>query len=287
MAKPDRVKYPASVTSVFEYLDYRDLLKDHYENRKSEEPFFSYRLMAEQIGLDSSYLFRILQKDYHLPHQHVPRVLEILGLSGRSAEYFQMLIAYARARSQRAKQEILEKALALRDIGRRSLAERELGLFRDWWVPAVRCLVEVVEGRANPGELASRIRPGITEEQARAAVELLLDLGLLRKAAGGRLQLHDAHLSAGGPEKAEAVRVFQDQVLQLAQGALKDVPPQERDISTLTFAVDGSSFAEIREMLRECRRQIQKKVDESRSPDRVMQLAIACFPLVPAVGTRR
>lgn len=272
--------------SVFDYLDYRDLLKAHYDTCKGDDPFYSYRVMADQIGLDSSYLFRILQKDYHLPQQHVPRILEILGLTGRPAEYFQMLIAYARARSQRAKQEILEKALALRDIGRRSLADDELALFRDWWVPAVRCLVEVVDGRSQPAELARRIQPAISEEQARHALELLLELGLLGKAAGGRLQIRDAHLSAGGPEKAAAVREFQGKVLALARDALETVPPEARDISTLTFAVNATTFSEIREMLRECRRQIQKKVDESRRPDRVMQLAVACFPVAPAVGAR-
>lgn len=268
--------------SVFEYLDYRDLLKDHYEKCKGEVAFFSYRMMADQIGIDASYLFRILQKDYHLPHQHVPRTLEILGLTGRPAEYFQMLISYARARGNRAKQEILEKALALRDIGRRSLAESEVALFRDWWVPTIRCLVEVVDGRSNPVELARRVEPPITEEQARKAVELLLEIGLLGKGPGGRLQLRDAHLSAGGPEKAVAVREYQSKILMLARDALGSIPVSERDVSTLTFAVDSNAFMEIREMLRECRRQIQKRVDECPDPDRVIQLAIACFPVAPA-----
>lgn len=267
--------------SVFEYLDYRDLLKDHYEKCKGDVAYFSYRMMADQIGIDASYLFRILQKDYHLPHQHVPRTLEILGLTGRPAEYFQMLISYARARGNRAKQEILEKALALRDIGRRSIAENEVALFRDWWVPTIRCLVEVVDGRSNPVELANRVEPPITEEQARKAVDLLLEIGLLGKGPGGRLQLRDAHLSAGGPEKAVAVREYQSKVLMLARDALGNIPVSERDVSTLTFAVDSGAFMEIREMLRECRRQIQKRVDECPDPDRVIQLAIACFPVAP------
>ena len=267
--------------SVFDHLDYRDLLKAHYETCKADEPFFSYRLMAEQIGIDSSYLFRILQKDYHLPQQHVPRTLEILGLHGRAAEYFQMLIAYARARGK-AKQEILEKALALRDIGRHQLVENELAVFRDWWIPVVRCLVEVVGGRSNPVELASCLQPSITEEQARDAIDLLLEIGLLSKAASGKLQLRDAHLSASGPDKAAAVRRFQGNVLMLAKESLETIPPEARDVSTLTFAVDEASFGEIRQMLRDCRRQIQKKVDESRKPDRVMQLAMACFPVANA-----
>lgn len=136
---------------VFDYLDYRDLLKDAYEERKASSPLFSYRIMAEYFGLDASNIFRILQKDLHLPARCHPRAVEFLGLSGRAAEYFLLLTAYARERGRQARQEILEKALALRDVARRHLVDQELAFFRDWWVVGVRCLLEVVDGRVRPG----------------------------------------------------------------------------------------------------------------------------------------
>ena len=61
------------VATVFDYLDYRDFLKDFYEKKKSEFSLFSYRVMAQQVGMDASYLFRVLQKDLHLPARCVPR----------------------------------------------------------------------------------------------------------------------------------------------------------------------------------------------------------------------
>ena len=47
--------------------DYRDLLKSYYEQRKKEMPLYSYRMMGEKLGLDASYLYRVLQKKHHLP----------------------------------------------------------------------------------------------------------------------------------------------------------------------------------------------------------------------------
>jgi uncharacterized protein (TIGR02147 family) len=269
---------------VFEYLDYRDILKEAYEVRKIESPLFSYRMLAEYLGLDTSNVFRILQGDAHLPARCQSRAIEFLELSGRGAEYFLMLIAYARERNSKSRKELLEKAMALRDVARRKLVDQELTYYRDWWVVAIRSLVEVVDGKVRASELAERLSPSVSEAEVARSLELLLELGLVKKASSGRLVLSDAHLTAGGEQKTEAVRHFQKQILSLASESLERFPKDQRDISTITFAVDRVAFLEIREMLRECRRQIQKRIEESKSPDRVLQLAMALFPLSPAKG---
>ena len=268
---------------VFEYLDYRDILKEAFEERKAGFPLFSYRMLAESFGLDTSNVFRILQGDAHLPARCQSRAIEFLGLSGRSSEYFLLLIAYARERNAKARKEILEQAMALRDVSRRKLVDQELAYYRDWWVVAVRSMLEVVDGRVRPAEIAARLSPSVTEAEVAKALELLLDLGLAKKASSERFVLSEVHLTAGGEKKTEAVRGFQRQILALAAESLERFPREQRDVSTITFAVDQSAFVEIREMLRECRRQVQKRIEESKNPDRVLQLAMALFPLSPAL----
>jgi len=268
--------------TIFEYLDYRSYLKDVYEERKSESPFYSYRVMAESFGLFPSNVFRILHGDAHLPARCQSRALDVLGLSGRSAEYFQMLIAYSREKSEKARMAILEKALALRDVSRRSLEERELEYFQHWWTSVVRAQLELSDGRAEPSEMGASLSPAVAPEDVMASLELLKELGLVKKASSGRLFPTDAHLTAGGEAKARAVHGFQRQIMSLASEALARFPVEERDVSTLTLTVDERAFGEIREMIRECRRQIQKRVEESLGADRVMHLAMAFFPAARA-----
>ena len=43
-------------------VDYRDFLKAFYEKRKAEMPFYSYRMMGDRLGLDSSYLYNLTEK---------------------------------------------------------------------------------------------------------------------------------------------------------------------------------------------------------------------------------
>jgi uncharacterized protein (TIGR02147 family) len=271
---------------IFEYLDYRIYLKEAFDESKSANPFFSYRMLAEALGLDTSNLFRILHQDAHLPARCQPQALAFLGLSGRSAEYYTLLIAYARERGANAKKEILDKALSLRDVSRRQLEEEQLAsYFGNWWAVAIRSLLEVTEGCSVPAELSRRLVPSVSESEVDGALKVLEKLGLVKKASSGRLVLAEAHVTAGGKVQTKVLRQFQRQILNLASESLERFPREERDVSTLTLAVDALAFSEIREILRECRRQIQKCVEDAKKPDRVMQLSMAFFPIAPATET--
>lgn len=265
---------------IFEYLDYRDLLKDALEDRKAANPAYSFRMMGEALGLHTSNVFRLLNKETHLPARCQSRAVDYLGLTERSATYFLLLVGYARERSGKARQEMLEKAMALRDVNRVDLGEKELAYFRDWWVAAVRGVLEMVDGKAHPAEIARKLKPEVSEAQVSAALQLLLDLGLVKKGVSGTLRVGDPHLGVSrGPEKVKAVRHYQRQALSLATEALERFPPEIRDVTTLTMAVDGPVFSQVRDLLRECRLQIQKNSEAAKSPDRVMQLVMAYFPL--------
>lgn len=264
--------------------DYRDFLKDYYDRKKSEMPFYSYRMMGDKLGLDSSYLYRVLQKKQHLPAHALPAAKEILDLSGREAEYFDLLFSAAVSKDKGKREELMAKALDLRDVDRHSLQAAELKLLENWWIPAVRAYLELNGGVVNVKQIAHDICPPITEDQAKEAIDILLSVGLVKKMASGKLALTEAHLTVGGPEKKVAVRKFQKEVLALASDALDNVPVDERNISTLTLSVDQACFEDLGDMLREFRRLVQKRVDSSKNSDRVMQLSMAFYPIARKGG---
>lgn len=265
-------------------VDYRDLFSRYYSMQKETMPLYSYRIMGEKLGLDASQLFRILHKDEHLPTRCIPLAKDLLGLAGRAGKFFEILLAASKTRAQSKRKELLDKAFALRDVERQVVGDHELQFFYKWWIPVVHSYLEVCKGRADSDGIASHIIPPITRSQATEALEILKSLGFVKKLSSGRLGLSQTHLTVKGPEKVQAVRSFQKEVLSLAVAALDSIPVEQRDISTLTLAVDAECFADIREMTREYRRQIQKRVEESTAPDRVMQLAMAIFPVASAQG---
>lgn len=266
----------------FDYDDYREVLKAVFESRKESQPQFSYKALAEILGIDPAGTFRVLNKERHLPARCVSRAIDFLGLTGRTAEYFVLMTSYGRERRKSARQEILRKAQELRDVPRRHLAPNELSVLRDWWVIAVRCAIEVLEGRAIPEEIASRIVPEVRVSDVKEALDLLLDLGIARKAPGGALRIVDQHLTVDGESGRSAVAEFQGKILGLAAESVDRFPRELRDISTLTVTVDEQAFEDIRSILKDCRRRIQSRVGDVVHPDRALQVAFSIFPLLPA-----
>lgn len=270
------------MTASLDYDDYREVLKEAFETRKAANPLFSYKVLAEELGLDPSGTFRVLNKERHLPARCVSRAIEFLQLTGRAAEYFVLMTSYGRERRKSARLELLKKAAELRDVPRRHLKDEELSFFRDWWVVAVRCAVEVLEGRVVPEEIAQRIVPSVRVEDVRTALDLLVALGIAKKAQAGKLRIVDQHITVDGENGRQAVAEFQRKILGLAAESVDRFPREARDISTLSVTVDQPAFDDIRSILKDCRRRIQARVSEVSQPDRALQVAFSIFPLVPA-----
>ena len=86
--------------NINEISDYRDLLKNYYTQRKLDMPLYSYKMMGQKLGLDTSQIFRVLNKELHLPNHSIPLAKDLLDLKGRSGEIFEILVAAAKAKSQ-------------------------------------------------------------------------------------------------------------------------------------------------------------------------------------------
>lgn len=258
-------------------LDYRDLLQNAYDRRKADNPMYSYRLMAGKLGLNVSHLYRILRKDLHLSPDKVPAVCDLLRLQGREAEHFALLVQYGRARSERTRASLMERILDLREPHRRAVAHAQFMALSRWQAPVVRALA--LSGETDPARIARRLRPVQKPETVR---QILLDLegsGLLKRDAEGTWSSHDLHLTTGTAFRSEAVRHYQREVLELASAAIRDIPREERDITSLVVEVDEEARQEIVEMVRECRRQIVRRIERCACPDSVLQLAFAAFPV--------
>jgi uncharacterized protein (TIGR02147 family) len=276
----------AMMLNIDEISDYRDLLKQYYVQRKLDMPLYSYRMMGMKLGLETSQIFRILNKEYHLPTRCIPLAKDLLGLSGRSGELFEILVAAVRTRSKTKQDKLYEMALALRDVELRKLNTHELLFLSKWWIPVVRSYIELYGGDADPGRIAKCIIPPISREQVVEALQVLENLGFVTKRSSGQLGVSKYHFTSSGTEKTAAIRSYQNQVFALGQNALATIPPSERSISTLMVSVDEDCFQELQEMSREFRRQIQKRVEDVAFPDRAMQVMVSIFPVMQKKGRK-
>ena len=265
--------------NIDEISDYRDLLKNYYVQKKLDMPLYSYKMLGQKLELDTSHVFRILNKVHHLPNRCIPLAKEMLGLKGRSAELFEILVAASKTKSKAKKEKYYNMALALQDVKLHQMNSNELLFLSKWWIPVVRALIEI-KGKTVPvQQLIKNIRPAITQEQSDEAMTVLKELKMITPLASEKYAASQANFTSAGAAKVAAIRSYQKQLLGLAQDALDSVDPAERNITSLMVSVDDETFSDLKDMTLEFRRQVQKRVEEVKNPTRVMQFAFALYPV--------
>lgn len=265
--------------TIYDYTDYRDIIRDFYLEKKNGNGRYSYSVLGQAIGLNASHVFCIVEKKRNLPVRCVPAVKRILGLTGRAARYFDLLLAASRTKFEKTKTEILAKAFLLRDVKTHSLADKEQKYLSDWWTPVIRALIEVNQGKVDAKEISESLEPSIEEDKVQESIDILNELGFIQDLGNGRVKLADAHINIAGEQRAQAIRQFQANVMQIGARSLNTIDPADRDISTLTMAVDQQGFEDIKAMIQEFRKDVQIRVDKCGKPTRVLQMNLALFPV--------
>lgn len=271
----------AGSVHVFDYLDYRQFLRDFYLAQKAKSAAFSHRAFSRRAGLRSSnYLSLVMKGERDLSSEMAPRFARACGLVKGEAGFFCDLVAYGQAKTTDAKQRLYEQLGRFRKFrAAHRLVGEQTAYHAHWYMPAVRELVTLPGFREEARWIAASLEPPIGEKQAAEALETLQRLGLLVRDKRGKLGQAQASLTTGPGPLSHQVFVYHHGMLDLAKRALDHLPREERDISSVTFSVSEATFTKVKERLREFRQELLQLAELERAPERVVQLNLQIFPL--------
>ena len=264
---------------VLEYLEYREFLRDWFVETKKDNPFTSYRYLGQKTGVDPAWLVRVFQKEGHLNEGTLPVFIRLCGLDDRRAEYFKTLYRFNKTKAKQALSELYYRLMELRSLETRVLSTPELSYFGSWACAALRALIGITKDTSDLNKLASNLNPAISQDEARTALGVMKQLGLVVPDGNGGWNITDQIISTGGEVKSTAVRDFHRRTMELALESLDRHKPDDRDISSVVFTADESDLPEIRHKIEEFRRGLLQFARKSERADRVYALNIAMFPL--------
>ena len=110
---------------VYQYLEYRDFLRDFYLEKKIDNPFFSYRYIAKKLSIDASHVVKIFQKQRHISGKLIEALIDLCDLKGKAAEYFASLVHFNKAKTDRESKQHYERLLMLKGINTYTLEKRQ------------------------------------------------------------------------------------------------------------------------------------------------------------------
>ncbi|MCQ2097856.1 MAG: TIGR02147 family protein [Fibrobacter sp.] len=266
--------------NLFEYLNYREFLKDAYEERHASDWRFSHRYIAEKVGFDSSMFNKILQGKRNLTARQISSFAEIFCRDDREKKYFADMVAFNQAKTHSESRQYLEKLVATKECKVETVAKDQFEYFDHWYHAVIRELVTFYPYVGDAAALGLMVRPPITASQVKSSVALLERLSMIRKnPETGLYEQTQGLISSGSESYSTAVNSYIQQNLDVATTAMDRFGREERNLSTLAFGCDENTYNELVEMVRRFRREVLAKVGQCEKPNRVFQLGMQLFPL--------
>ena len=264
---------------IFEYTDYREWIRDAFDDFKQRKTVISWRYMAMKLGADPGNLLRVSQGKIHLTLSLVKPMAEFFELDEKETAYWTELVCFGRAKTDAEASNHYEKMQILKGIPLKRLAKKELEFYRHWYCNSIRSIIGICRFKDDYEGLAECCTPPITVEEAKSAVKLLYDLNMISKDRDGYWKVNDTFVSTGGNWRSEAVRTFQKETIRLAGESLERHAPPLRDISTVTMTFNMDDIALIREKIKEFRSELLRLSQEGDGDDTVFQLNVQLFPI--------
>lgn len=264
---------------IFEYTDYREWIRDAFDDFKQRKTVISWRYMAMKLGADPGNLLRVSQGKIHLTLSLVKPMAEFFELDEKETAYWTELVCFGRAKTDAEALNHYEKMQVLKGIPLKRLAKKELEFYRHWYCNSIRSIIGICKFKDDYEGLAESCTPPISVDEAKSAVKLLYDLNMISRDRDGYWKVNDTFVSTGGNWRSEAVRTFQKETIRLAGESLERHNPPQRDISTVTMTFNMDDIALIREKIKEFRSELLRMSQEGSGDDTVFQLNVQLFPI--------
>lgn len=270
---------------VFEYLDYREFLRDYYNQKKKANPAFSLRVFSDRIGFKAKdFISRVMNGEKNLSGQSIPKVASGLRLGKHETEFFVALVEFNQAGTTEERNAAFEVMQAVLKVVRFAEKQHVLGhvqymVYSHWRHLTIRSLIGMFGFDGDYEALSRQVHPRVTADEAKKSVQLLEECLLIKKDENGKYVLTESAITTGDRTSKLALRGYHQHCLKLASESIDRDPPGNRHISGLTLGISQEGYERIVERINAFRKEIALIAEEDQGSDRVFQMEFALFPV--------
>jgi len=267
---------------IFNYMDYKEFLKDYYRCRHAQDRTFSHRKISELLGDKSpSFFLKVMQDGRKLKAEQLDALPAILQLDSGEASYFKVLYHYGNAKNKSDREFWLSQILSKCNTGRSDLGEASVQFYAHWLNSPVRAALSFIDIDNDTTPLVRTIRPRPTPTQVKESLQTLKKLGLIARNAQGFWKPAQSAVFARSAVHESLLKSYRLQSLDLARDALlgtgSDWPMH---FYTTTFSISEEAWNRLNDRLQKFRQEMRSIINEDESPPaRVVQLQQIAFSM--------
>jgi len=280
MTQPDKTAKPEKI-DIFSYTDYRQLLKDLYD-QFSKKTFFSQRYLAKAAGLGShSYIRMVLKGQRNLSPQSIAKFATAFKMNKKEASYFEALVFFNQATDTNEKEHYFEKLITIKPLHQISKIAREQYeyLINRHYV-VIREMTAMKDFREDLEWIGEKLNPPAKPKEVERAIEVLLKLKLLRRDESGKLIHTRTALETAPDVLSLEIYNYHRTMLNEAMECMLNTPYQDRDFSAMTIPVAKNQIGAIQDILSKARAEIISLISRGKKEfDEVYQVNVHLYPL--------
>lgn len=259
---------PSAATICSMEAFYITKIKNDLRSKQRDNPHYSLRAYARDIGVHPATLSQILKGKRPLPFKDTPLVVRKLRLDDKERTRFMESVLRTKTNIDDIKIQALDD--------RYIIDESHFNIIAEWEHYVVLDLFDVDGFVATAQEIAARLN--ITELRADTVISNLLTAGLVvRKIDGTLKKVHD-DVKTTEDISSKALRESHLETMKLGMEKLDTIDVDHRDYSSATFAIDPEKIPEAKTIIREFRMKMAALMKTGAKQD-VYQLAIQFYPM--------
>ena len=276
------IKKIRKAIDLFDHQDAVSYLKAVFDHVKSLRRAYNLKSFSKDLGFgDNNTMAQVHSGHRSLSEKAAERISDHIGLNRPENKFFLTLVELRQLRNQNSKEEKMALMLELQSRHSKKYADvKELDFFNDWHHAVVFELLDTQQSRSAE-EICLKFAMPIEVAEVNQSLELLMELNLAREEppSSGRFIKTKKDFSAGKAVPGMAIVRFHQEMMNLAKASLTNTPPQQRDISSVTIAVDEKTVARIKEDIRLFRQYLLFLGSQLENPEKVMQVNVQLFPI--------
>lgn len=263
------------MTEIFNYNNYREYLRDFFEEKKSQKSQFSHRVFAKKAGLASAaHLGLVIKNQRNLTLETIEKFSKGLGLKGREKEYFRQLVLFNQTQSPEEKMKHLDRLKRIRFSTQTKLLDfdEQTSLYEKWYYPFLYELTLLKEFRLAPDWIRSKSSIPLKDKEIIDAYARMLKSNLLIQNENKTIQQGKVTVKSSDEVNDALIRSFHLNNLKFCEEQLSK-PISDREFGALTIAIPRDKFAELKTKIKDLVQDWNTEYSSSATDkDQVVQL---------------
>jgi uncharacterized protein (TIGR02147 family) len=244
-----------------------DWFQREFIKRRRKNSAYSVRAFSKYLGFSPGTISHLLSGKRRPSVKFATKLLESLDASPKERE-----LILSNLKSRRATLEA--KASPTPDY--QLIALDSFKLLSEWYHYALLELTSVEDFRFDNTWIANQLNISTTE--SRQAIERLLRLDLVEEKNGNLVKTKGFVTNYEEGLTTSALKQLQRHVLQKALDAIDLTPPNEKDITSMTMAIDVKKIPEAKKLIKKFRRELCAFLEDG-DQSQVFNLGVQLYPV--------